>query len=159
LQKRRLNGTRNKGGVMALRFTRKLTLVLGTAVALSAMAIMAAPAMADGPCGAGVRICVDTGDGSSLNVRPCPSRSNTCNPFVGPVIAVLRDRTPLEADSGAEPFFVCQVHGERLSGNWGPTDVWDEVVGSSDKPGGLFGYGYVFDGFVWTGSNDVIKPC
>jgi hypothetical protein len=141
---------------MTIRFTRKLSLVLVTAIALSAVAFVVAPAMADGPCGAGVRICVDTGDGSPLFIRPCPSRSDTsCNPYSANPIAALPDRTSLDV---GDPSFVCQVHGERLDGNWGSTDVWDMLVGSSDS-GGLFGTGYVFDGFVWTGSNGVIKPC
>src|ERR1700704_4317421 len=41
----------------------------------------------------------------------------------------------------------CQTSGDTLNGNWGPTNVWDNL-----------GDGYVSDGFVFTGSNGRVAP-
>jgi uncharacterized protein YraI len=41
----------------------------------------------------------------------------------------------------------CQTSGDTVNGNWGPTNVWDNL-----------GDGYASDGFVYTGSNGRVAP-
>jgi hypothetical protein len=96
------------------------------------------------PCPFGNSQCVDTGNGSSLALRPCPNTGpggNCGRPFVPSPIRYIPDGTGLS--------IICQkLDGQGLNGNWGYTTIWDFVfdeVSNSE--------GYLFDGYVWTGSN------
>lgn len=50
--------------------------------------------------------------------------------------------------NGAAVTIDCQTTGSTVTGNWGPTNIWDHIPGS----------GYVSDGFVYTGSNGRVAP-
>jgi len=51
--------------------------------------------------------------------------------------------------SGIGVNIICQVPGDVVNGNWGPTNIWDEL---SD-------FNFVSDGFVYTGTNGIVQPC
>lgn len=104
------------------------------------------------PCQPGVQYCVDTGNGTPLNLRPCPN--------TGPPTGCGRPSTipnPIRrVPDGEGVFIICQVpDGQGLQGLWGYTTIWDLVY---DTPSNSDGY--LFDGFVWTGSNgQVLSTC
>jgi hypothetical protein len=52
---------------------------------------------------------------------------------------------------GAPAGILCTVHGDRVHGNWGSTDLWDKV---------LYGRvtGWVSDGLLYTGTNAAVAP-
>jgi len=108
--------------------------------------------MSVSPCPDGASQCVDTGNGSSLNLRPCPETgpATDCgrSPFVPNPIRAIPDGTGID--------IICQqLNGQGLVGNWGYTTIWDLIfdpVSNSE--------GYLFDGYVWTGSNgQVAQSC
>jgi hypothetical protein len=83
---------------------------------------------------------VQVGQGHVLNIRPGPSTS-------GAPIGTFQDGAPVPIE--------CQVHGQWILGNWGWTDVWDQVQLPSDPSR----VGWVSDGFVFTGTNALMFPC
>lgn len=85
----------------------------------------AAPALAATPG------TVQTG-GPVLTVRSGPGNSYSA---VGSVA------------NGSSVQILCQAHGSAVAGNWGSTDLWDQIPG-----------GYVSDGFVYTGSDGMVTP-
>jgi hypothetical protein len=94
----------------------------------------ATPAMADATG------TVQTG-GPNLRIRDGAGLS-------GNVIGYLADGTTVD--------IVCQVVNDSpdgwVDGNWGPTDIWDQV-------GPVYqGWAFVSDGFVYTGSNGLVAP-
>lgn len=102
------------------------SLAIGLVGAGALAAPLAAPALADSPQGT-----VST-PGTCLNVRDSPNPSaNSVN--------CLPDGTVIT--------IYCQTHSAEVSGNWGPTDVWDHTDG-----------GWVSDGYVYTGHNGLVAP-
>jgi uncharacterized protein YraI len=110
--------------------TKALLRPLGKAGAVSALMLTAllgaaAPALA-------ATATIQTG-GPVLTVRSGPGNSYSS---VGSMA------------NGTSVQIVCQTHGSAVQGNWGSTDIWDQI------PGG----GYVTDGFVYTGSDSAVAP-
>ncbi|GIL24778.1 SH3 domain-containing protein [Actinocatenispora comari] len=77
---------------------------------------------------------VHTSSGKSLNVRSGPHTSSK-------IVGSVRD--------GATVSISCQAHGDKVTGKYGTSDLWDKVSG-----------GYVSDTYVYTGSDGrVAKLC
>jgi hypothetical protein len=116
------------------QFARARSLLLVVLLAAAAVTVSVSPARADSWRGT-----VQVGAGHTLNIR---STENTLNPPIGR----LADGTVVTID--------CQMPGERVNGNWGPTTIWDAI-----EPGPTWPAGWVSDGFVYTGTNEFLGAC
>lgn len=105
-----------------LRPLGKLATVVG--VTVGSLLAAAAPALA-------ATGTVQTG-GPVLTVRSGPGNSYSAVSSVA---------------NGSSVQILCQAHGSSVPGNWGSTDLWDQIPG-----------GYVSDGFVYTGSDGTVAP-
>jgi peptidoglycan DL-endopeptidase RipA len=77
--------------------------------------------------------------------------NTTGNP--GPALTVRANPTTESAavgkrSDGATVTIVCQTYGQRVSGTYGTTTIWDKVAGG----------GYVSDAFIRTGSDRLVAP-
>jgi hypothetical protein len=109
----------------------KLPIIAGSIIsgaALTGVMVGTAPAYAD----AQGTVVASKG----LTIRTCPSTA--CAPFGTPI------------PNGSLVDIICQVNGQRVNGNWGPTTIWDRL-----SPLGQPGR-WVSDGFVFTGSNGFV---
>lgn len=78
-------------------------------------------------------------------VRPYPDRNRKVNLRSGPgtrngIVGTVRD--------GDSVTIVCTARGDRLSGKWGPTDLWNKLDTGQ----------WISDGFLYTGSNGPVAP-
>jgi uncharacterized protein YraI len=106
-----------------LRPLGKLATVVG--VTVGSLLVAAAPALA-------ATGTVQTG-GPVLTVRSGPGNSSSAVRTVA---------------NGSSVQIICQAHGSSVAGNWGSTDLWDQIAGG----------GYVTDGFVYSGSDGMVAP-
>jgi hypothetical protein len=102
------------------------------AVSLGALALLLAAPSAAFAAGGTVQV----GAGNCLNEREGPSN-------IYPSRGCLGDGTPVN--------IVCQIEGETIDGNWGPTDLWDRIDDPLNGP-------FLSDGFVNTGTNGPVAP-
>ncbi len=101
---------------------------LGMVVGLTVAGMLAATATALAATGV-----IQTG-GPPLTERSGPGTSY-------PAVGALPDGLGVQ--------IICQITGDVVNGNWGPTNVWDELAD----------YNFVSDGFVYTGTNGPVAPC
>jgi uncharacterized protein YraI len=114
-----------------------LRTALGNGARVSTIAIAAAALLAVvspmSPAWASATGRVNT-SGINLNVRATPHTSAS-------VVGSLAD--------GASTTIDCQTYGDRVSGTYGTTDIWDHVPAKG---------GYVSDTYVYTGSDTLVAP-
>jgi uncharacterized protein YraI len=75
---------------------------------------------------------VHTSSGAAVNVRSAPHTSAS---IVG------------SKANGATVTITCQTHGDRVTGKYGTSDIWDKIS-----------TGYITDTYVYTGSDGTVAP-
>jgi len=100
--------------------------VLGAGASLALLTVFAGSAAAAGGT-------VHTDSGASVNVRSAPHTS----------ASVVGSKA-----NGASVTITCQTHGDRVTGKYGTSDIWDKL-GSG---------GYISDTYVYTGSDGTVAP-
>jgi surface antigen len=109
-----------------------------TAAAFAAPTAQAMPVCGDAgnPCPQGPKVAhgtVDVNAGYTLTVRSAPRGS-------APKVRKLAD--------GAKVTIVCQTEGERTTGHFGTSRLWDKLIKG----------GYVSDTYIYTGSDGRVAP-